>query len=232
MKDISRRGCPPEDPGRGPGRPRRRGDRPGGHGRQRAGPVPARLRGLMRPVGGRDPARRHGPDRQVLSRLQASGRGLPARRAPGGGPGPGLTLTEHFVLAEEPQGFFIDRDNGRKTAPRSASTTFNIRGTPASTVEVAFGRQPAAGAAGAAARRRSTLLLLEHPTRGLDIESAIYIWSKLKERCRPGHGDHLHLVRPGGDPAIQRPRPGLLQPARSPRRWMPATTTRGRTRRS
>lgn len=31
-----------------------------------------------------------------------------------------------------------------------------------------------------------SLVLLEHPTRGLDVESAIYIWSKLKERCRQG----------------------------------------------
>ena len=30
------------------------------------------------------------------------------------------------------------------------------------------------------------LLLLEHPTRGLDIESSIWIWGKLKERCRQG----------------------------------------------
>ena len=29
-------------------------------------------------------------------------------------------------------------------------------------------------------------MLLEHPTRGLDIESVIYIWGKLKERCRQG----------------------------------------------
>jgi len=28
--------------------------------------------------------------------------------------------------------------------------------------------------------------MLEHPTVGLDIESTIYIWSKLKERCRQG----------------------------------------------
>jgi simple sugar transport system ATP-binding protein len=28
------------------------------------------------------------------------------------------------------------------------------------------------------------LILIEHPTRGLDIESVIYIWGKLKERCR------------------------------------------------
>ena len=29
-------------------------------------------------------------------------------------------------------------------------------------------------------------MLLEHPTRGLDIESTIYIWTKLKERCQTG----------------------------------------------
>ena len=31
-----------------------------------------------------------------------------------------------------------------------------------------------------------SLILVEHPTRGLDIESVIYIWGKLKERCRKG----------------------------------------------
>ena len=31
-----------------------------------------------------------------------------------------------------------------------------------------------------------SLILLEHPTRGLDIELTIYIWSKLKERCQQG----------------------------------------------
>jgi simple sugar transport system ATP-binding protein len=30
------------------------------------------------------------------------------------------------------------------------------------------------------------LILMEHPTRGLDVESSIYIWSKMKERCRQG----------------------------------------------
>jgi ABC-type uncharacterized transport system ATPase subunit len=30
------------------------------------------------------------------------------------------------------------------------------------------------------------LILVEHPTRGLDIESVIYIWGKLKERCKTG----------------------------------------------
>jgi simple sugar transport system ATP-binding protein len=30
------------------------------------------------------------------------------------------------------------------------------------------------------------LLILEHPTRGLDIESTIYLWTRLKERCQQG----------------------------------------------
>jgi simple sugar transport system ATP-binding protein len=29
-------------------------------------------------------------------------------------------------------------------------------------------------------------MLLEHPTRGLDIESVIYLWGKLKDRCKQG----------------------------------------------
>ncbi len=31
-----------------------------------------------------------------------------------------------------------------------------------------------------------SLILLEHPTRGLDIESTLYIWGKLRERCAQG----------------------------------------------
>ncbi|NCB31951.1 MAG: hypothetical protein EOM66_11165 [Clostridia bacterium] len=30
------------------------------------------------------------------------------------------------------------------------------------------------------------LILVEHPTRGLDIESQIWIWKKLKDRCKDG----------------------------------------------
>ncbi|MCB0028497.1 MAG: heme ABC transporter ATP-binding protein, partial [Anaerolineales bacterium] len=30
------------------------------------------------------------------------------------------------------------------------------------------------------------LLIMEHPTRGLDVESAIYIWNKLLERRKSG----------------------------------------------
>jgi general nucleoside transport system ATP-binding protein len=33
-----------------------------------------------------------------------------------------------------------------------------------------------------------SLILMEHPTRGLDVESSIYIWGKLKDRCGTGTG--------------------------------------------
>ncbi len=96
----------------------------------------------------------------------------------------GLSLTEHFVLAERPGGFLVDWGQGHQLAERRISD-FNIRGTPATPVEsLSGGNQQRALLA--LLRDPLRLLLLEHPTRGLDIESTIYIWSKLKERCRQG----------------------------------------------
>ncbi len=97
---------------------------------------------------------------------------------------PGLTLTEHFVLAEETRGLFIDREKGDQLAEERIKG-FNIRGTPVSTVEsLSGGNQQRALLA--LLRTPLSVVLLEHPTRGLDVESAIYIWSKLKERCKQG----------------------------------------------
>lgn len=96
----------------------------------------------------------------------------------------GLNLTEHCVLAEEKRGFFIDWDASRQLAEQRIQT-FNIRGTPASQIdELSGGNQQRVLLA--LLRTPLRLLLLEHPTRGLDIESTIYIWSKLKERCSEG----------------------------------------------
>ncbi len=95
---------------------------------------------------------------------------------------PGLSLTEHFVLAEEPKGIFIDKAYGQRLA-EDRIKSFNIRGTPASTVEsLSGGNQQRAELA--LLQSPLSLVLLEHPTRGLDIESVIYIWSKLKDRCK------------------------------------------------
>ncbi|MBN2389018.1 MAG: ATP-binding cassette domain-containing protein [Anaerolineales bacterium] len=97
---------------------------------------------------------------------------------------PGLDLTEHFVLAEKKGGFFIDWEGGRALAEERIAE-FNIRGTPASHVEALSGGNQQRALL-ALLRVSLRLLLLEHPTRGLDIESTIYIWSKLKERCGQG----------------------------------------------
>ena len=97
---------------------------------------------------------------------------------------PGLNLTEHFVLAEEAKGFFINWEKGRLLA-QERIREFNVRGTPANTVEsLSGGNQQRALLA--LLRSQLALLLLEHPTRGLDIESTIYIWNRLKERGLQG----------------------------------------------
>jgi simple sugar transport system ATP-binding protein len=97
---------------------------------------------------------------------------------------PGLNLTEHFILAEEAKGFFINWDKGRLLAQKRIKD-FDVRGTPTNTVEsLSGGNQQRALLA--LLRDPLKLLLLEHPTRGLDIESVIYIWNKLKDRCQTG----------------------------------------------
>jgi len=97
---------------------------------------------------------------------------------------PGLSLNEHFILAEEQDGFLIKREKALEVS-KERIQGFSIKGRPDSMVEsLSGGNQQRA----LLALMRTTLniLLLEHPTRGLDIESVIWIWAKLKERCKQG----------------------------------------------
>jgi general nucleoside transport system ATP-binding protein len=140
--------------------------------------------GLVRTVGGRilvDNQDLTGHSYHVFKRHGAAF--LPAARLEEGLV-VGMSLTEHMVLAEEARGFFINWEKGRELA-QNRIADFNIHGTPANMVEsLSGGNQQRALLA--LLRVPLSLLLLEHPTRGLDIESTIYIWSKLKERCRQG----------------------------------------------
>jgi simple sugar transport system ATP-binding protein len=96
----------------------------------------------------------------------------------------GLTLTEHFILADQSNGFMINHSRAQQVT-RDRITSFSIKGTPVSQIEeLSGGNQQRALLA--LCRDPVKLLLLEHPTRGLDIESAIWIWGKLKERCKLG----------------------------------------------
>jgi simple sugar transport system ATP-binding protein len=97
---------------------------------------------------------------------------------------PGLSLTDHFVLSESMNGVFIDREKATGLTNERIEG-YNIKGTPASTVEsLSGGNQQRALLA--TLRTPLNLILSEHPTRGLDIESTMYIWGKLKERCSLG----------------------------------------------
>jgi simple sugar transport system ATP-binding protein len=97
---------------------------------------------------------------------------------------PGLSLSEHYVLSEDKGRFFIDRRGARELA-RSRIESFNIKGGPDSPIEsLSGGNQQRALLS--LLRDDLRLILVEHPTRGLDIESTAYIWSKLKERCMGG----------------------------------------------
>jgi simple sugar transport system ATP-binding protein len=96
----------------------------------------------------------------------------------------GLTLTEHFLLANEDHSMFIDRKKAVGTAANKIKE-FSIKGTPEIRVEqLSGGNQQRALLA--LMKEPLKLLLLEHPTRGLDIESTMWIWGKLKERCKHG----------------------------------------------
>ncbi len=97
---------------------------------------------------------------------------------------PGLTLSDHFVLSEGSRGLFVNRSRAERLASERIAA-YNIKGTPASRVESLSGGNQQRMLL-ALLREELALILLEHPTRGLDIESSLYIWQRLKERCERG----------------------------------------------
>jgi len=140
--------------------------------------------GLVRTVGGRIILRGKDLTGRSYHAFKRQGTAfLPAARLEEG-LATGLTLSEHFVLAEEPGGFFVDWREARGLAQQRIQD-FNIHGSPESKIEALSGGNQQRALL-ALLREPLALLLLEHPTRGLDVESTIYIWSKLKERCRQG----------------------------------------------
>jgi len=140
--------------------------------------------GIVRPVDGRVRVRGRDLTGKTYHVYKRNGvEFLPAARLEEGLV-PGLSLTEHYVLAERSKGVFINRERGVRLAEERIAA-FNIKGTPVNTVEsLSGGNQQRALLS--LLQSSLSLVLIEHPTRGLDIESVIYIWGKLKERCRHG----------------------------------------------
>jgi len=97
---------------------------------------------------------------------------------------PGLTITEHFCLNEKRGGFFTVWRAALKRA-RDCIAQFNIKGLP---------EMDAAALSGGNQQRlllsllplNPTVLLLENPTRGLDLGSAHWVWRHLQAHAARG----------------------------------------------
>jgi simple sugar transport system ATP-binding protein len=142
------------------------------------------LGGLTRPVGGQirlgEKNLAGKPYRQFMDSGIAY---MPAARLEEGLI-PGLSLTEHFILCEEQRGFFVDKSKAQALTTQRIKD-YTIRGVPESRIEALSGGNQQRALL-ALLRTPLQLLLMEHPTRGLDIESTIWIWARLKERCKQG----------------------------------------------
>jgi ABC-type uncharacterized transport system ATPase subunit len=140
------------------------------------------LTGLMRPVSGNIFYGGHNFTGRTYPAFQKAGVAyLPAARLEEGLI-PGMTLTEHFILSEEHHELFVNQKSAIDLT-EDRIREFYIKGTPASQIEqLSGGNQQRALLA--LLRNKLRLILMEHPTRGLDVESAIWIWSKMKERCK------------------------------------------------
>ncbi len=95
----------------------------------------------------------------------------------------GLTLTEHFALAM-PGGFWV---NWRAAAQQADNRIghFHIKGRPDTQVQTLSGGNQQRALL-ALLPTYLKLLLMEAPTRGLDVESTQWVWTQLLERRTQG----------------------------------------------
>jgi simple sugar transport system ATP-binding protein len=96
----------------------------------------------------------------------------------------GLSLTEHLVLARPEKQFFIDWQGNRGEMAERIKT-YQIVGKPETTADALSGGNQQR-LLFSLLKAPLKLLLLEHPTRGLDVRSTDYIWQLLYQRRQDG----------------------------------------------
>lgn len=97
---------------------------------------------------------------------------------------PGMTLAEHAALACDKVPFFL-RGRWKDREARERISKLGVQGTPSGLPEnLSGGNQQRFMLS--LVRERAKILLLEHPTRGLDIESSFAIWKRIRDRCLSG----------------------------------------------
>jgi len=94
---------------------------------------------------------------------------------------PGMTITEHFALRDNDTGFLVRWQEAEETA-QTKIRKFRVMGTPISWVESLSGGNQQRLLLSLLSKE-SMLLLLEQPTRGLDVESANWVWWHLNKYC-------------------------------------------------
>ncbi|KAM3104933.1 ATP-binding cassette domain-containing protein, partial [Phormidesmis sp. 146-33] len=96
----------------------------------------------------------------------------------------GLTIHDHVALRTPSRSLFVDWKETLKQTVQ-AIAMFNIRGNSNTRVErLSGGNQQRTQLA--LLPVPLNLLLMEHPTRGLDIESVLWVWQQLIARCQGG----------------------------------------------
>lgn len=96
----------------------------------------------------------------------------------------GMTIREHVALTAPSDGFFVGWRDAETRAERMIEA-FNVVGRPETPVEaLSGGNQQRALLAMLPQTMR--LLIMEHPTRGLDVESSRWVWNRLLHRRSQG----------------------------------------------
>lgn len=96
----------------------------------------------------------------------------------------GMTLTQHFALTQAGQAPWVNWLDARRVT-EDRIQHFNVKGRPSSPIQTLSGGNQQRFAL-SLLPNDLRLLLLEHPTRGLDVESANTIWEQLLARRTDG----------------------------------------------
>lgn len=96
----------------------------------------------------------------------------------------GLTITEHFALADPLQPAWIDWEGARQ-ATEQGIQHYKVYGRPESNIETLSGGNQQRVLM-ALMPVQPSLMVLEHPTRGLDVESVRWIWEQIMARRADG----------------------------------------------
>ena len=112
----------------------------------------------------------------------------------------GLSLIEHTILAAQDHSFMIDWESAR-TETKERIELYQVVGKPESfTEELSGGNQQRFLIS--LLNEPLKLLLLEHPTRGLDVRSTDYIWEQIYQRR--AHGTAIMFISADLDEIIDR----------------------------